>query len=33
MAYLMEARRYEKLAKEAKEELNQDSIQSLEGRN
>jgi hypothetical protein len=33
MAYLMEARRYEKLAKEAKEELNQDSNQSLEGRN
>ena len=33
MAYLMEARRYQKLAKEAKEELNQDSIQSLEGRN
>jgi hypothetical protein len=33
MAYLMEARRYQKLAKEAKEELNQDSNQSLEGRN
>jgi hypothetical protein len=29
MTYLMEARRYEKLAKEAKEELNQDSNQSL----
>jgi hypothetical protein len=33
MAYLMEARRYQKLAKEAKEELNQDSNQSLEGGN
>jgi len=33
MAYLMEARRYQKLAKEAKEELNQDSNQSLEGKN
>jgi len=33
MAYLMEARRYKKLAKEAKEELNQDSNQSLEVRN
>ena len=28
MGYLMEARRYEKLAKEAKEQLNQDSNQS-----
>jgi hypothetical protein len=33
MAYLMEARRYQKLAKEAKEELNQVSNQSLEVRN
>ena len=33
MAYLMEARRYKKLAKEAKEELNQDSNRSLEGKN
>jgi hypothetical protein len=33
MAYLMEARRYKKLAKEAKEELNQDSNQSLERKN
>ena len=33
MAYLMEARRYKKLAKEAKEELNQDSNQSLDVRN
>jgi len=33
MAYLMEARRYKKLAKEAKEELNQDANQSLDVRN
>ena len=33
MAYLMEARRYEKLAKEVKEGLNQDSNQSFKGRN
>ena len=33
MAYLMEARRYEKLAKEMREGLNQDSNQSLKGRN
>jgi len=33
MAYLIEARRYNKLAKEAKEELNQDSNRSLEGKN
>jgi hypothetical protein len=33
MAYLMEARRYQKLAKEAKEGLNQDSNRSLEVRN
>ena len=33
MAYLIEARRYNKLAKEAKEELSQDSNQSLEGNN
>ena len=33
MAYLIEARRYEKLAKEAREGLNQDSNQSLKGRN
>jgi hypothetical protein len=33
MAYLMEARRYQKLAKEAKEGLNQHSNRSLEVRN
>ena len=33
MAYLMEARRYQKLAKEVREGLNQDSNQSLKGRN
>jgi hypothetical protein len=33
MAYLMDARKYKKLAKEAKEQLKQDSNQSLERKN